>query len=199
MDTLDFYQTNAVDFFSQTIDVDMKNLYQCFFEHLPKGEQIILDVGCGSGRDSVYFVRLGFDVTAIDGSQELIELAQGSDAVVDWHVLNFKDIKKQPWQNKFTGIWACASLLHAPFRDLPKLLNEIVECLQLGGVLYVSFKYGDSDRIKEGRFFCDLNEERWKIIENQLDNVDMLGLWQTKDNRVDRQEIWLNVIICRII
>lgn len=56
-----------------------------------------------------------------------------------------------------------------------------------------------SERIKEGRFFCDLNEERWKIIENQLDNVDMLRLWQTKDNRVDRQEIWLNVILCRTI
>lgn len=86
-----------------------------------------------------------------------------------------------------------------PFRDLPKLLNELIECLQLGGVLYVSFKYGDSERIKEGRFFCDLNEERWKIIENQLDNVDMLRLWQTKDNRVDRQEIWLNVILYRTI
>ena len=58
MDTLDYYQRNAKEFFSQTINVDMQNVYQPFLEYLPKtqlsNQQKILDVGCGSGRDSVF-------------------------------------------------------------------------------------------------------------------------------------------------
>ena len=67
MTTLDYYQTHAKDFFSQTKQIDMQNVYQPFLEHLPNGKQKILDVGCGSGRDSVFFANQGFEVVAIDG------------------------------------------------------------------------------------------------------------------------------------
>ena len=51
MGTLEYYQRNAKEFFSQTINVDMQNVYQPFLEYLPKphlaNQQKILDVGCG--------------------------------------------------------------------------------------------------------------------------------------------------------
>ena len=59
MAMLDFYQTHAKDFFNQTINVDMHNIYQPFLENLPSGKQIISDIGCGSGRDSVFFAKQG--------------------------------------------------------------------------------------------------------------------------------------------
>lgn len=195
MVTLDFYQTNAKDFFSQTINVDMQNVYQPFLENLPKGKQAILDVGCGSGRDSVFFANQGFDVTAIDGSQNLIDLAKETDNRVNWQCMTFEEIDAQNWQNHFTGIWACASLLHVPFDDLSKLLNELITCLKPNGVLYASFKYGDSEREKDGRFFCDMNEQRWQLIEEQLDSAKALELWQTIDNRMDKRDIWWNVLL----
>ena len=199
MGTLDYYQRNAKDFFSQTINVDMQNVYQPFLEYLPKphlsNQQKILDVGCGSGRDSVFFANQGFQVVAIDGSKSLIELAQQTDTRIDWQCLRFDEIAKQSWQNQFTGIWACASLLHMPFDDLTKLLNDLIRCLKSDGILYASFKYGDSEREKDGRFFCDINEQRWQLIEEQLDSAKALKLWQTVDNRMDKRDIWWNVLL----
>ena len=199
MDTLDYYQRNAKDFFSQTINVDMQNVYQPFLEYLPKphlsNQQKILDVGCGSGRDSVFFANQGFEVVAIDGSKSLIELAQQTDTRIGWQCLRFDEIAKQSWQNQFTGIWACASLLHMPFDDLTKLLNDLIRCLKSDGILYASFKYGDSEREKDGRFFCDINEQRWQLIEEQLDSAKALKLWQTVDNRMDKRDIWWNVLL----
>ena len=194
MGTLDYYQRNAKDFFSQTINVDMQNVYQPFLEYLPKCNQAILDVGCGSGRDSVFFANQGFDVTAIDGSQNLIDLAKETDNRVNWQCMTFDEIATQSWQNQFTGIWACASLLHMPFDDLPKILNDLLSCLRPTGILYASFKYGNSERKKDGRFFCDMNEERWQLIENQLNNAKPLKFWQTIDNRKNLQDIWFNLI-----
>lgn len=198
MGTLDYYQRNAKDFFSQTINVDMQNVYQPFLEYLPKphlsNQQKILDVGCGSGRDSVFFANQGFEVVAIDGSKSLIELAQQTDTRIDWQCLRFDEIAKQSWQNQFTGIWACASLLHVAFDDLPKILNDLLSCLRPTGILYASFKYGNREREKEGRFFCDINQQRWRIVESQLISTKPLKVWQTLDNRVDRQEIWWNVL-----
>ncbi len=195
MVTLDFYQTNAKDFFSQTINVDMQNVYQPFLENLPKGKQAILDVGCGSGRDSVFFANQGFDVTAIDGSQNLIDLAKETDNRVNWQCMTFEEIDAQNWQNHFTGIWACASLLHVPFDDLPKILNDLLSCLRPTGILYASFKYGNGERKKEGRFFCDMNEHGWQLIGEQLDSAKALKLWQTVDNRMDKRDIWWNVLL----
>ena len=195
MTTLDYYETYAKDFFSQTINVDMQNVYQPFLENLPSGKQTILDIGCGSGRDSVFFANKGFEVVAIDGSKSLIDLAKQTDTRIDWQCLRFDEIAKQSWQNQFTGIWACASLLHVPFDDLPKILNDLLSCLRPTGILYASFKYGNSERKKDGRFFCDMNEERWQLIENQLNNAKPLKFWQTIDNRKNLQDIWFNLIL----
>lgn len=195
MTTLDYYETYAKDFFSQTINVDMQNVYQPFLENLPSGKQTILDIGCGSGRDSVFFANKGFEVVAIDGSKSLIDLAKQTDTRIDWQCLRFHEIAKQSWQNQFTGIWACASLLHVPFDELPKLLNDLILCIKPDGILYASFKYGDAEREKDGRFFCDMNEQRWKLIEEQLDSAKALKLWQTIDNRMDKRDIWWNVLL----
>ena len=199
MGTLEYYQRNAKEFFSQTINVDMQNVYQPFLEYLPKtqlsNQQKILDVGCGSGRDSVFFANQGFEVVAIDGSQNVIDLAKQTDTRIDWQCLRFHEIAKQSWQNQFTGIWACASLLHVPFEELPQILNDLIGCLKPNGVLYASFKYGNSEREKGGRFFCDINEERWQLIENQLNNAKTLKFWQTIDNRKNLQDIWFNLIL----
>ena len=94
--TLNYYDENAVEFAMQTANIDMHDLYELFLNQLPQTDtQCILDVGCGSGRDANYFAKQGYDVTAIDVSAELIQLAhkRHMSSRISWVHLVFSSIK----------------------------------------------------------------------------------------------------------
>ena len=203
--TLAFYNSNANSFVEQTIGVDMHQLYHPFIATLPArspNQQHILDLGCGSGRDSIYFATLGFNVTAIDGSQALIDLAQSKSAAkqdtIEWYCATFEDIAQENWQHKFTAIWSCASLLHVPYRELPELIEKLLHMLTEDGGLYASFKCGDSERIEDGRFFNDMNEVRWAATKQKIACDCKEETWLTLDQRADRNEVWFNIMIRKL-
>lgn len=201
--TLDFYNQHADSYIKQTRQVDMHALYDAFVSQLPadiKMSQHILDVGCGSGRDSFWFSnKLKMKVTAIDGSSEIIKRNQAyyETSNVDWRYLKFEDIRHQDWQNQFTGIWACASLLHVPFSVLPNIIMSLMGTLISGGVMYASFKHGDGERYDGERFFCDMNEERFLEVFQQISTIDTLeyATWITADQQGGRDVEWFNVLI----
>ncbi len=198
--TLDYYDDNAVKFAIQTVSIDMHDLYELFHNQLPqRSTQSVLDVGCGSGRDANYFAEQGYDVTAIDASAELIQWAQRHhmSSKIDWHHLDFSGIEKQPWKNKFTGIWACSSLLHVPFFELSFVIKSLLETLIDEGVMYLSFKYGKGERVDEERFFCDMDELRWKTIVAKIQQVIECDIWLSTDKRANCKDAWFNVIIKR--
>ena len=68
--TIDYYNQNAEEYCQSTKDADMSACYQMFEKCLQPGAKI-LDLGCGSGRDSKYFLSRGYDVTSVDGSEEI--------------------------------------------------------------------------------------------------------------------------------
>lgn len=72
--SLDYYQQQAEQFYQSTVSVDMTPLYDRFLPRVPTGGHIV-DAGCGSGRDSLHFSRLGYKVTAFDASPALVKLA----------------------------------------------------------------------------------------------------------------------------
>lgn len=189
--TTQYYQQHATDFFHSTVDVDMSRLYQQFVPLLPPKAKV-LDAGCGSGRDALYFKRLGFDVIAMDASKELAQLASehlGQQVVVS----TFQEMN---WEAEFNGIWCCASLLHVPKNDLPAVFSKLADALIAAGILYVSFKYGEGVREHNGRMFTDLTEaELAKLLQTRSD-LRLLNCWQTGDVRVGRsEELWLNAVI----
>lgn len=205
--TLGFYNSNAHLFIEQTIDVNMRLLYQPFINNLPvrpKSDQNILDLGCGSGRDSMHFASLGFNVTAIDSSSALLDLAKAAaqkgmdyQDTIEWHCATFQDIIQKNWQRQFTAIWACASLLHVAYDELPELIDGLLHMLTDDGVFYASFKYGISDRVKDSRFFCDMNEKRWGTVKQKINHEFKDEIWLTNDQRADRDEKWFNIMIKR--
>ena len=69
--TIDYYNQNAKNFIENTQNVDM-HLTQDKFLQLLDPQSSILDFGCGSGRDTKYFLEKGYHVTATDGSAELL-------------------------------------------------------------------------------------------------------------------------------
>ena len=188
--TLNYYNQNATEFFNTTFNVDMESLYQAFIQYLPEGA-FILDLGCGSGRDTLAFKKKGYRVEALDFSKELVALASQKTSL-QVRLESFYDFSDQ---SRFDGIWACASLLHCERYRLDEVIGRMITALKSNGVLYMSFKYGENDREKDGRKFTDLNEVQAKQLLNQLNNAELIKQWITIDQRPEREEKWLNLLV----
>ena len=189
MKTIDYYNKHAEEFTASTFEVDMESLYQPFLAELPEGARI-LDVGCGSGRDTLAFKNKGYQVDAIDYSEELVKKATRLTGIP----IKLKSFYEVDDYEAYDGIWACASLLHCERSRLAEVLEKMVQALKPNGVIYMSFKYGDSDRDQDGRQFTDLDENQAEALLEQFDNVQHIQQWVTLDQRPDRQEKWLNLL-----
>ncbi|ARD45116.1 class I SAM-dependent methyltransferase [Colwellia sp. PAMC 21821] len=190
--TIQFYQDNADDFFEGTVNVDMSNIYHHFTKNLSKGA-LILDAGCGSGRDTKAFLDMGYSVEAFDASSELVSRANEYTGI-EVKLALFNDVDSLA---KYEAIWCCASLLHVPEVELPLTLNKLAEALKPGGTWYMSFKYGDKQREKDGRSFTDINEQRLTTLVSNLNNIGIIFTWISEDNRPSRNEKWLNAILVK--
>ncbi|MBE7069325.1 MAG: class I SAM-dependent methyltransferase [Ruminococcaceae bacterium] len=153
-DTKQYYQDNAQAFFDSTVNADMSAHYEHFLKYVPEHGRI-LDFGCGSGRDTKAFIQKGYLVDACDGSSEMCRLASEL-CNIQVKYMDFTDLNDV---NKYDAIWACASLLHVAKTQLPAVLIKMRDALVNGGVMYISFKYGDYEGERNGRFFLDLTPE----------------------------------------
>lgn len=190
--TIEFYNRNAVEFFNDTVGVDMSALHDRFLREVPDGG-IILDAGCGSGRDAKFFKDRGFRIAAFDASKVLADLAS-KHLGQPVSVRSFTDIREVSF---YDGIWACASLLHLPLGEIPSALSRLWNALKPGGTLYLSFKEGQGEREKDGRHFTDLDDDALHRLLENLSNIEKVDCWCTSDQRPGRSEIWLNALIRR--
>ncbi len=189
--TLDYYNQNVEDFINRTVDADMHYCQDIFIELL-EPNAYILDAGCGSGRDSLYFLEQGFKVCAIDGSEEMCKAA--SDYIgKPVECLKFQDIS---YEETFDGVWACASLLHVPKQELPDVLRKFYRALKPGGVMYASFKYGYKEEERLGRFFSDYHLEEIENVFTKNAGFELVEGFETEDVRPDyADKPWVNVIV----
>ena len=118
-------------------------------------ESYILDFGCGSGRDTKYFLEHGYWVDAVDGSVELCRIASEFTGIEVRQML-FQELQEK---EKYDGIWACASVLHVPKIELANILQKMCNAVKTDGIIYTSFKYGDFEGERSGRFFSDFTEK----------------------------------------
>ena len=189
MKTIDYYNKHTEEFTASTFEVDMESLYKPFLAELQEGAKI-LDVGCGSGRDTLAFKNKGYQVDAIDYSEELVKKATQLTGI-PVRLQSFYEIDAD---QAYDGIWACASLLHCERTRLKEVIGKLLSALKPNGMLYMSFKYGNGDRQKDGRQFTDLDEVQAKALLGQFDRVQQIQQWITIDQRPERQEKWLNLI-----
>ena len=189
MKTKDYYDNNAQEFVNSTFMVDMQSLYQPFLNLLPDFGRI-LDLGCGSGRDALAFKNMGYQIEAMDYSAELVKKASDLTGI-EVRLQSFYDLDEI---NTYDGIWACASLLHCERHRLVDVLQRMIQSLKANGVIYMSFKYGDQDREKDGREFTDLNEQQAGELLDYFNQVSLAKQWISIDKRPDRTEQWLNLL-----
>ncbi len=194
LDSIDYYNKYANLYFESTVELDMGAMLDKFIAFLPEGGEV-LDLGCGSGRDSLYLIERGFGVTAVDGSGELCELASihiGQDVLqMQFSELDFDEV--------FDGIWACASLLHTTPDEFEEIFGKVIKCLKPGGVLYMSFKHGEFSGFRNGRYFNDFKSKELKDIVNRHSELNLLEIWKSTDVRNEYgDEVWLNVLVKKI-
>ncbi len=189
--TLNYYNQNAQTFSDSTLNVDMSALYREFLPYVVQNGHV-LDAGCGSARDATYFKSQGFSVSAFDASPALAKLASNYLQ----QPVAVKTFQELECVNKYDGIWCCASLLHVPKAELPQVFLNLQNALKPNGVLYVSFKYGDTERVHNGREFTDLNENALTALIDQHSELKIIKQWQTVDQRPGREsEVWLNALM----
>ena len=189
--TLRYYNEHANEFVDGTVSVDFEQVQDRFIKKLETGA-CILDFGCGSGRDSKYFLDRGFMVDATDGSKELCRSATAYTGIPVRQML-FQDLDER---EKYDGIWACSSILHLSKKELAPVFEKMVRALKEQGVIYTSFKYGTFEGMRNGRFFTDFTLESFKKFMEGIQGLEMEEYWITGDVRPGREEEkWLNLVL----
>lgn len=137
--TSSFYDDNAAIYATRERNLPRRRL-DAFLAALPSNASI-LELGCGAGQDAAYMLSRGFNVTPTDGSTEL---AKQAEALIGKpvRILRFETLDIE---DAHDGVWAEASLLHAPRAALPDILDRIHRALKAGGIFHASFKAGEAE------------------------------------------------------
>lgn len=189
--TLKYYNKNAQSFASGTISVKFTEVQDKFLEKL-NPDAYILDFGCGAGRDTKYFLSRGYQIDAIDGSEQLCRIASKYTGIKVRQML-FQELDEK---EKYDGIWACASILHLPKKQLREVLENMYAALKSEGWIYTSFKYGKFEGERNGRYFTDFTTDTFKEFIHDMHGLKIEEHWITGDVRPGRgEEKWLNLLL----
>lgn len=181
-------------FVINTVNAEFTQTQDEFLKLMPENG-LILDFGCGSGRDTGYFLEKGYRVEAIDGSEELCKLASEYTGIEVKREM-FSDLSSE---SRYDGIGACASILHLPKEELKDVLGKMIRALKDMGYIYTSFKYGDFEGYRNERYFTDFPEGSFKEFIDGVRGVVITKIWTSADVRPDRgDERWLNLILQKL-
>lgn len=186
-----FYDLHGPAYATSTINIDLTAIHDRFLACIPRGG-LILDVGSGSGRDTLAFLSRGFRVEALEPSMGLAALSAKLTGVVP-RVERAQDINAT---DRYDGVWACASLVHIPPHELPAVFGNLLRSARKRAPIYCSFKHGHGARIAaDGRPFTDLNEDDLTRILSGFPEITRSVTWISDGEGSARGlDVWLNTI-----
>jgi SAM-dependent methyltransferase len=188
--TISYYDAHAEEYAEKTKYVYMFDVRSVFLKYLdPAGR--ILDAGCGGGRDMRIFMENGFTVDGFDASPEMCRVASAWTG----EPVQCCDFESYVPRFTYTGIWACASLLHCTEEGFFAFFRRYKEFLGSSGVIYFSMKTGIEDGYDgEGRWYLGFNDRRLQRILTENPDLRRVKYWKTADN-LHRDLTWANVIL----
>ncbi len=158
--TIETYRKHAREYTAKYLDPKVMSKERTYFMEQLKGK-VILDIGCGPGRDAKAFSEKGYHVTGIDATPEMITHAKEYVPTVDFSVM---DMRKLDFPDAmYDGIWSCGSFCHVSKREAKATLREFYRVLKPEGILFVSVQEGTEETFRaktkrydgEKRFFAD--------------------------------------------
>ena len=161
--TLNSYESTTEEYATHTASLHPHLYAQKFMKMLPPSSKII-DIGCGPGRDAKIFQQQGLKVTGIDFSPKMIAMAKLNTPQAEFHVM---DIEKLNFpKNTFDGVWASASFLHIPKKNMPYVLNTIHSFLKPERIFYLSVKKGTNEILTQDERYGN-QQKFWAFFEEQ--------------------------------
>lgn len=147
---------------------------------LENNKQSLLEIGAGSGKDSLFFQDQGLSVVCTDLSTEMINLCKVKG--LEAHEMGF-DALTFP-EESFDAVWALNCLLHVPKHELEGILVGIKRVLKSDGYFYMGVYGGRSsegiweeDFYEPKRFFSFYtNEELISVIEKHFTVISFTEL-----------------------
>jgi SAM-dependent methyltransferase len=187
-----FYEAHARDYAASTFEIDLGSIRDKFLARVRAGG-LILDVGSGSGRDTLAFLQRGFRVEAIEPSQALAELSYKLTTVKP-RSIRVQDLAEVA---RYDGIWACASLVHVSPNELADALSRLVRSAVPSAPIYLSFKYGHGVRIAgDGRPYTDLTETELADLLEGFRRMRVAEQWLSQGpETTSGRDLWINVIL----
>ena len=192
--TVAYYDRKAADYFQATVALDMSPARKRFQRYLSPGAHL-LDAGSGSGRDTLAFLKEGYQMEAFDASKQLAALSTKLTGIYT-KVATFQDLNDI---ERHDGIWASGSLLHVPQAQLTGVLAKCRNALKPGGAFFASFREGQGEHTDtEGRHFTDLTAAALQGILGTVPGLTLRESWRTEDkNSAGAAIAWLNVVLVR--
>lgn len=170
-----------------------------FFLSLIKKKSKILDLGCGTGRDSCIFSAKGYSVTGIDFSRKMISYASKRCKGPGFKLMDMRKLKFK--SETFDSVWANASILHIKKEELPRVINEVKSVLKKDGILYISVKKGSGEGIMLDKRYRGV-PKYWAYFSKRellgfLKNFKIIKSYVTKYNDKYMTKPWLIVFARR--
>ena len=195
--TLDYYNSNAKEL-AQRYEAAPSSLAPHFASAFTPGGRV-LDIGCGSGRDLAELHNLGFQAYGLDGTTELVGLAQALHPELRGRVVHgLLPEFAVPFGGEFDGIVCCAVLMHIDFTELFNAALAIKRCLKVNGRLLISVPSQRSDtdeteRDVNGRLFKTYAPGFLQLIFERL-GFSLINQWGNSD-AMSRQGIeWVSLL-----
>ena len=196
--TIETYNEVAEEYIKETQDRQPEEDFEAFCRVVEPGG-VILDAGCGGGRDSLAFAQRNFAVIGIDLSDEMIRLARESAPTCTFMQA---DLRAIPCEDaSIDGIWCCASLLHLERSQVSSVLQEFKRILKKSGICCIMVKEGHGEGMVEFaqeklRFFTYFQRDEMRTyclsagFQIVSDHVSLGSL-----DRRGRQQTWISLVV----
>jgi SAM-dependent methyltransferase len=190
--TLGHYDANAESFEEGTRTHDVSQNYAALLGAIEAPPPfVLLDFGCGPGRDLAYLRSRGHEAVGLDGSARFAQMAR---AATGCEVLHQDFLSLSLPAARFHGVFANASLFHVPIQELPRVLRQLSSALRPRGVLFSSNPRGeDTEGFSGERYGAFHTLETWSTLVVAA-GFDLIEHYYRPAGRPRNEQPWLATV-----